>query len=172
MGRLAPGRWALGAAIVVLAAGLLASTGRAELAVRLVDEGSGRELARVAVEDGATLRLSYVHSIYVQPAAEEFAVRSDGFELVGIASPSQAVLEYYARAEPIERVGDGYLIRVAGERHARLRVRASVLGRRTAHVGGRAFVLHEVAGDGAPVALEVASGLRFVPLRQPAAVIP
>jgi hypothetical protein len=105
------------------------------------------------------LQLRYVHSIYRQPATEEFAVRRDGLYLVRLASPSTAVLEYYARPEPVAPVapaGSGFEIRLARpERFPGLSVLASEVGERTVVYAGRELPLHRLAGPGHRVSLSL-----------------
>jgi Domain of unknown function (DUF1850) len=125
------------------------------LAVQIVNETRRQTIARLAVQDGAPLRLSYVHSIYGQPGVEEFAVRPGGLELVRLGSPSAAVLEYYARPEPILTAGRLYEIRPAPQRYPQLSVRVGPVGRRTVVYAGHKLALHELAADGDRVTLEV-----------------
>ena len=133
--------------------------------VAIVDETTGTTLALIAAEGDATLRLSYVHSIYRQPGVEEFAVREDGLYLVRISSPSVAVLEYYARPEPIESTGSGYAIQVAPTIYQRLPVKAGPVGQRTVSYAGREIPLHERAGSGDRVTLSVARVPRLLTWR-------
>ena len=125
--------------------------------VRLVqvEDAQGLPLARLLLADDAPLQLSYVHSIYRQPAVEEFAVRADGLELVRLASPSVAVLEYYARPEPIVPDGEAHVIRPAPERYAALAVRVGAVGQRTLRYAGQILSLHGLAADGERVTLQV-----------------
>jgi hypothetical protein len=124
-------------------------------AVQIVNATRQQTIARLAVRDGAPLRLSYVHSIYRQPGLEEFAVRPGGLELVRLGSPSVAVLEYYARPEPILPAGELYEIRPTPERYPELAVRVGPVGRRTVAYAGRELALHELAADGDRVTLQV-----------------
>jgi len=131
--------------------------------VRLVNETRQRELACAAVREGATLHLSYVHSIYRQPATEEFRVSETGLDLVRLRSVSVPVLEYYARSEPIQLAGAGagagrvaeHVIEIQPQRHANLTVLVSELGQRTVLYDGRTWPLHRLAGDGERVRLAV-----------------
>ncbi|HEU5318826.1 MAG TPA: DUF1850 domain-containing protein [Chloroflexota bacterium] len=124
-------------------------------AVRIVDETNGRQLACVAARAGTELRVAYVHSIYRQPASEEFVVRDDALELTRLRSPSLPVMEYYARREPIQQDVAGYTIEVAPERHQSLPVLVSRLGERTVHYDGRVWPLYELAADGDRVRVSV-----------------
>ena len=104
----------------------------------------------------ALLQLRYRHSVYGQPAVEEFAVTPAGLRLVRLASPSVAVLEYYARPEPIRPAPEGYEIRVlSGPPVPRLTLLASETGQRTVRFGGRELPLATLAGDGHRVSLAV-----------------
>jgi hypothetical protein len=128
----------------------------AAVAVAVDDETGGRALARLPVDGDAPLQLRYVHSIYRQPATEEFAVRTDGLYLIRLASPSIAVLEYYARPEPVEPAGSGFEIRLARpERFPGLSVLASEVGERTVVYAGRELPLHRLAGPGHRVSLSL-----------------
>ncbi len=143
-------------------------------ALRVVDETSGETLAHLplapgsgpgpelgqgaeaGLEGGAPLQLRYRHSVYGQPAVEEFAVTPAGLRLVRLASPSVAVLEYYARPEPIRPAPEGYEIRVlSGPPVPRLTLLASETGQRTVLFGGRELALATLAGDGHRVSLAV-----------------
>jgi hypothetical protein len=143
-------------------------------ALRVVDETSGETLAHLPLdlgrapgtapgtdteggrEGGALLQLRYRHSVYGQPAVEEFAVTPAGLRLARLASPSVAVLEYYARPEPIRPAPEGYEIRVLSDPPLpRLGLLASETGQRTVLFGGRELPLASLAGDGHRVSLAV-----------------
>jgi len=132
--------------------------------VRLVNNTRQRELACAAVREGATLELSYVHSIYQQPATEEFRVSAAGLDLVRLRSVSVPVLEYYARPEPIQPAGTEYVVEVAPERHTALAVLVSALGQRTVLYDGRTWPLYRLAGDGDRVRLAVETAPRICTL--------
>ena len=132
------------------------------LALEVVDDTAGRVITRLAAAGEAPLRLSYVHSIYRQPGAEEFVVRSEGLELVRLASPSEAVLEYYARPEPIALQAGTYEIRTTPELHPRLAVLVGTVGQRTVTYAGRQLPLHQLAPDGERIALQVVRAPRIV----------
>ena len=148
--------------VVVLAAGVAALwTLWPVPTLQVANDTRGRPIARLVAEEGAPLHLSYVHSIYRQPAVEEFAVRAGGLELVRLASPSVAVLEYYARPEPIVPVGEVYAIQPAPELHPRLAVLVGEVGRRTVAYAGRELPLHRLAADGDRVTLQVGPAPRL-----------
>ena len=59
-------------------------------------DADGRELARSPLPASGDFEIEYVHSYYDVPALERFSAEPQGgFELVGISSPSEAVLDYY-----------------------------------------------------------------------------
>jgi Domain of unknown function (DUF1850) len=147
-------------------------------ALRVVDETSGETLAHLPLdlgtapgmapgtdtedeggaggEGGALLQLRYRHSVYGQPAVEEFAVTLAGLRLSRLVSPSVAVLEYYARPEPIRPAPEGYEIRVLSDPPVpRLGLLASETGQRTVLIGGRELPLAALAGEGHRVSLAV-----------------
>ena len=156
-------RVALRLAGLFFGAGVLAAVWPV-LALEIVDTGSGHVLARLAVAEATPVRLSYVHTLDRAPASEEFVVRAGRLELVRLHSPSAAVLEYYARPEPIRPAPEGYAIDLAGESYAELPVLASATGQRTVHCCGRVVALAALAGDGARVVLRVARWPRVVVL--------
>ena len=161
----AAGRWSTFRGLAVWGVGLLlvlAVLLQPAPAIEVADADSGRALLYLPLVDDSTLWLGYVHSVYRQPAREGFRVQDGGFALVELRSRSQAVLEYYARAESIGREGDEYAIRLAGEHYAELPVLVSALGQRTLHYASRQLPLHGLAGDGARVRLRVVRPPRLV----------
>jgi hypothetical protein len=140
-----PAAPAVPAAPVAVAVAVAVETGHRPLAVLPVDGAAD-----------APLQLRYVHSIYRQPGTEEFAVRPDGLYLVRLASPSTAVLEYYARPEPVTPTGTGFEIRLARpERFPSLSVLVSEGGQRTVVYAGHELPLHRLAGPGHRVSLSL-----------------
>ena len=123
--------------------------------VRLTNESARRQVVALPARDGDRLSFEYIHSIYRQPAAEEFRVRSSGLELVALRSASMSVLEYYARSEAARADGDQFVIAVRPERHAPLRLMASEVGQRTLIFGRRRMPLHQVAANGERLTLSV-----------------
>ncbi len=121
---------------------------------------TGRTLARLAAPAGTRLRLTYTHSIYRQPGLEEFDLDEDGLRLVRLASPSAAVLEYYARPEPVRPGPDGLEIVIEPERHAFLPILASRTGARTVGYGAASVPLTRLVADGEPVHLRVLPDMR------------
>jgi hypothetical protein len=133
----------------------------APAALHVVDEARGESIAVLPVAGDSLLELRYVHSVYHQPAVEEFAVRPDGLRLVRLTSPSVAVLEYYARPEPVTPTDTGFEIRLAtAERYPRLEVLVGEVGQRTVVYAGRELPLYRLAGEGVRVGLTVTQGER------------
>ncbi len=90
-----PGAAARAAGAVLLAAAVLAGCAAGPRTV--VAHEDGRVVAALPLDGARTFDLTYRHPVYDVPAREEFAVlRGGGFRLVAVASPQQAVLDYYA----------------------------------------------------------------------------
>jgi hypothetical protein len=80
-------------AVAAAVAAVRRPPGAAEVVVR---DQRGREVASAPLPDSGRFALGYVHSVYRAPVTETFATGPGrGFRLVAIASPSQAVLDYY-----------------------------------------------------------------------------
>ena len=97
----------------------------------------GETVAALPVARG--FALEYVHSYYRRPARETFRLRAGGgFELVAIASPSEAVLDYYEIAGERSRRGGWWTLRPArAPRFETLALAATDVGRRTLVAQGR-----------------------------------
>jgi hypothetical protein len=132
--------------VAVVVAGV-AGLGRDGPAVVVADE-RGRQVASVPLPPSRRFALQYVHSVYRAQVTETFAATGDGFRLVAVASPSEAVLDYY-ELEGRRRADGGWrrLEPAATPRLATLPLIATELGRRTLVVGGRRLPLFE-AGQG------------------------
>jgi hypothetical protein len=132
--------------VAVLLAGV-AGLGRDGPAVVVADE-RGRRVASVPLPASGRFALQYVHSVYQAQVTETFAATGDGFRLVAVASPSEAVLDYY-ELEGRRRTEGGWqrLEPAATPRLDTLPLLATELGRRTLVVGGRRLPLFE-AGQG------------------------
>jgi hypothetical protein len=151
-GRLLAGAAVLGVAVVAAAA-TVAAIGRdgGGPAVVVADE-RGREVASVPLPEGGRFALRYRHSVYRADVTETFAAGDGGFRLVTIASPSEAVLDYYELEG--RRAATGALWRLesaASPRLASLPLVATEVGRRTLVVGDRQVPLF--ASGGAPAHL-------------------
>jgi hypothetical protein len=82
---------------VAALAGTLLATGCGERAVVVRDDG-GTVLVEARLPESGRFALEYRHSYYRVPAREEFRAGRSGFRMVGVSSPSEAVLDYYAIA--------------------------------------------------------------------------
>jgi hypothetical protein len=164
------GRWArlparaVGWAVLVALLGLGAWALWPVPALEVADATTGRPLAWLSAPVDGVVALTYLHSLYGQPAREEFIVTPAGLQLVRLASPSLAVLEYYGRPEPPARVGAEYTIAVApcpvdapcaeGPRQE-LAVLASARGRRSLEVAGRVVPLYRLGATDDRVTLRL-----------------
>jgi hypothetical protein len=82
--------------------------------------------------------LEYRHSYYRRPARETFRLAGDGFELVAVSSPSEAVLDYYELdGERSRRAGVWTLRPARPARFEEMALAATAVGRRTLVAGGR-----------------------------------
>jgi hypothetical protein len=144
------------AALLVAAAALAAlRAGGSRPAVVVRDQG-GREVASVPLPDGGRFALRYRHSLYRAEVTETFAAGDDGFRLVTIASPSEAVLDYYELEG--RRAASGPLWRLepaASPALASLPLVATEIGRRTLVVGDRQVPLFAAGGAPAHLVLTV-----------------
>ena len=124
-------------------------------AVVVADE-RGRQLASVRLPEGGQFALQYRHSVYRAEVTETFAATDGGFRLVAVASPSEAVLDYY-ELEGRRTADHGWrrLEPVASPRLESLPLLATEVGRRTLVVGDRRLPLFEPDGDPARLVLSV-----------------
>jgi hypothetical protein len=149
-------RWvAATAAVVLLAAGLatLALTRPGGPPAVVVAAGDGDEVLRVPLPADGRFELRYVHSVYRAEAAERFAAEpGGGFRLVAIASPSEAVLDYYDVQGARTAEGDRLRLDLAApQRFERLPLVATTTGRRTLVAGAAQVPLWTAAGPAALV---------------------
>jgi hypothetical protein len=147
------------AALAVAAAGFAAAAARPGTApgpaVVVADE-RGRELARAELPASGRFALSYRHSVYRAEVTETFAADGDRFRLVGVASPSEAVLDYYELAGRRRHAGGGWLLEPAASPPlASLPLVASERGRRALVVEGRRLPLYEPGRPPVRVVLSV-----------------
>ena len=142
-------------AAVAWAAGL--RPGEDDPAVLVADE-RGREVASVPLPEAGRFALSYRHSVYRAEVTETFAVADGGFRLVAIASPSEAVLDYYELEG--RRVADhGWRLEPATTpRLEALPLVATEVGRRTLVVGDRRVPLFTPGGSPAHLVLSIHRG--------------
>jgi len=148
---------AAAALLVAVAAVALAGPrlGGADPAVVVADE-RGRELASVPLPEDHRFALTYRHSVYQAEVTETFAVTGGGFRLVAVASPSEAVLDYYELEG--RRGRDGGWRRLEPDASPRLHalpLLATEVGRRTLVVEDRRLPLFEPGGAPARLVLSV-----------------
>jgi Domain of unknown function (DUF1850) len=138
--------------LLALTIGALAVTGGSPHVVARDSHGS--VVADLRLPASGAFALEYRHSYYRRPARESFRATADGFELVAISSPSEAVLDYYEIEGARERRGGLWTLRP--ERPAqfeRMALAATETGRRTLVAGGRRVRLY--GGDDVHLRLEV-----------------
>jgi hypothetical protein len=142
-------------AAVALVAGL--RPGGGDPAVVVADE-HGRQLASVPLPEAGRFALSYRHSVDPAEVTETFAVAGGGFRLVAIASPSEAVLDYYELDG--RRVADhGWRLEpAASPRLESLPLVATEVGRRTLVVGNRQVPLFTPGEGPAHLVLSIHRG--------------
>jgi Domain of unknown function (DUF1850) len=131
--------------LVAGAAAAVATTalpGAAAPAIVVLDT-RGEEVVRSELPESGSFALAYRHSYYGVPAAERFTVTGDELRLTAIASPSAAVLDYYALDGERTRSGRWLELRPAKlRRYERLPLIATATGRRTLVVGGERIPLY------------------------------
>ena len=129
--------------LLALAGALLAAgCGGRDVVVR--DDG-GRVLVKAALPESGRFALEYRHSYYRVPARERFEADGSGFRMVGVESPSEAVLDYYELAG-VKTAGRWMALAPARPRRFdRLPLIATATGRRTLEVGGRRYPLYAKA---------------------------
>ena len=147
-------------ALAVLVAAALASVAavaRSDGPARVVasDRGGGT-VASLSLPASGEFALAYRHSYYRRPAVERFRAVSGGFELVSIASPSQAVLDYY-EAEGTRALRNGWwTLRLAQPVTFReMPLAATAVGRRTLVAGSQRVPLWGAGGHARHVTIAV-----------------
>jgi hypothetical protein len=143
-------------ALAALAFAAGAAVARSDGGARVVAHDRGGDtVAELRLPASGAFALTYRHSYYRRPAIERFRARSDGgFELVAIASPSQAVLDYYEADGTRSRRGGWWTLRLARPaRFGTMALAATAVGRRTLVAGGERAPLY---GGGAARHLTIA----------------
>jgi hypothetical protein len=103
----------------------------------------GGVIAQATLPGDGRFALSYRHSVYRAPAVERFRATEGAFALESVASPSAAVIDYYALDGRRTREGGWWVI--TPDRPARLEamaLAATRLGRRTLVAGGHRLPLY------------------------------
>jgi hypothetical protein len=122
-------------------AGALLAAGCGGRAVVVRDDG-GEVMVRAPLPDSGRFALEYRHSYYRVAAREAFRADGDGFRMVEVSSPSEAVLDYYAIAGE-KRTGRWATLAPRHQRRfERLPLIATATGRRTLAVDGRRYPLY------------------------------
>jgi hypothetical protein len=153
--RLAAGALAGVAVVVAVAAAVAAGRDDGDPAVVVSDE-QGRELASVPLPASGRFVLQYRHSVYRAEVTETFAATGDRFRLVEVASPSEAVLDYYELDGPRAASGPRWRLEPAATpAMVTLPVVATDVGRRTLVVGDRRVPLFTEGGAPAHLVLTV-----------------
>jgi hypothetical protein len=138
--------------LLAAALGAMAMTGGSPHVVARATDGD--VVAELRLPASGTFALEYRHSYYRAPAREIFRVTGDGFELVAVSSPSEAVLDYYEIDGERERRGGSWTLRPARPaRFERMALAATETGRRTLVAGDRRVPLF--GGDDVHLRLEV-----------------
>jgi hypothetical protein len=134
-------------AALALAAGAAAARSDGPARVVAHDRGGGT-VAELRLPASGAFALAYRHSYYRKPAVERFRAAADGsFELVEIASPSQAVLDYYEAEGERTRRGGWWTLRLARPaRFESMALAATAVGRRTLVAGAERAPLYGAGG--------------------------
>jgi hypothetical protein len=134
-------------------AGALLAAGCGGRAVVVRDDG-GRVVVKAQLPESGRFALEYRHSYYRVAAREEFRAAGSGFSMVGVGSPSEAVLDYYA-IPGTKRLGRWATLAPAHPRRfERLPLIATAKGRRTLAVAGRRYPLYGAAPRHLTIAVE------------------
>ena len=137
--------------LLIAALGAMAVTGGSP---HVVARGADGVVADLRLPASGAFALEYRHSYYRVPARETFRATDDGFELVAISSPSEAVLDYYEIEGSRERRGGIWTLRLARPTEfGQMGLAATQTGRRTLVVGDRRAPLYR--GDDVHLRLEV-----------------
>jgi hypothetical protein len=123
-------------------------------------ERDGGTVAALDLPRSGAFELAYRHSYYRRPAVERFVAGDDGsFRLVEIASPSEAVLEYYDVEGARSRSGGWWRLRLARPvRFERMPLAATAVGRRTLVAGAERAPLYGRDGRVAHLVIAVEGG--------------
>lgn len=149
---------ALAAAAVALAGGAAV---RADGPARVVaSDRDGDTVAELELPRSGAFELAYRHSYYRRPAVERFTAADGGsFRLVEIASPSEAVLEYYDVAGERRRERGWWTLELDRPvRFTRMALAATAVGRRTLVAGGEREPLFRKDGKAAHLTIAVEGG--------------
>jgi hypothetical protein len=141
--------WGACAATILLSAACAESRTTIRAAPRsiAVELPDGTMVASRPVPAGGSFALAYEHSAYRAPAVEIFVVRGGRFTMEAVASPNEAVLDYYAVPGRRVRTSGWWLLRPeAPQRFGELPLIATPVGRRTLVAGGSCTPLYPPSG--------------------------
>jgi hypothetical protein len=123
----------------------------------VVRDAGGGVVSRSPLPDSGRFEIEYTHSYYGNPAVEHFSAGPRGaFELVGISSPSEAVLDYYELEG--RKVADGEWMRLVPEKTRRfeeLPLVGTATGRKTLVLPDRRVPLFAEDGDPVHLTLQI-----------------
>lgn len=109
--------------------------------------GVGTVVAARALPDDGTFALAYVHSAYRAPTVEVFSAAGRRFTMYAIASPNEAVLDYYAVAGPRSASSGWWVLRLDEPQvFDELPLIATPVGRRTLVTGRDCVPLYPARG--------------------------
>jgi hypothetical protein len=127
--------------LLAVALGAMAVTGGSPHVVARTADGDA--VAELRLPASGTFALEYRHSYYRQPARETFRATEDGFVLVAVSSPSEAVLDYYEMEGTRTRAGGTWTLRPErAPRFDDMALAATEVGRRTLVAGGERVPLY------------------------------
>ena len=120
----------------------------------------GEQVAAAGLGAVREFALAYRHSVYRVRAEERFRAGRDGrFTLVAIASPSEAVLDYYAIEGRRRHTAGRWVLEPARPpRFRTLALAATRIGRRTLVAGGERIPLWRADGRAAHLRITVEGG--------------
>ncbi len=134
---------------------------RADGPARVVaSDRDGDTVAELELPRSGAFELAYRHSYYRRPAVERFTAAGGGsFRLVEIASPSEAVLDYYEAEGTRSRRGGWWTLRLAAPaRFERMALAATAVGRRALVAGAEREPLFREDGRAAHLTIAVEGG--------------
>ena len=119
----------------------------------------GDTVAALDLPRSGAFELTYRHSYYRRPAVERFVAGGGAFRLVEIASPSEAVLDYYDVEGARSRTDGWWRLKLARPaRFTRMALAATAVGRRTLVAGGEREPLFRADGRAAHLTIAVEGG--------------
>jgi hypothetical protein len=127
------------------AAGTHAGTGTGTGTGTEIDDGT--MVAAHALPADGTFALAYVHSAYHAPTVEVFRAAGRRFIMYAVASPNEAVLDYYAVAGPRSTISGWWVLRLDDPQDFdALPLIATPVGRRTLVTGRDCVPLYPAGG--------------------------